>query len=980
MDDAASTSTAAAAAASEDDVIAPPPPQDTTTPTASQRHHGGARYAFQLVLLLALVALIGISASRRSLSTKTKRHPHDFSSEKLPLPLWRRHREDDPHFVNSSFSPHPGRAKPSATTRSPRSLSSASAKRRKLNVSTDPVQRMFVLSHGWDVFGWWRAKTHLESLAPKKLPVQRFVIPDPYIDESFVDKGGRLSVAEELVLLQGARDALEQAIDADLDRILIVTSNARVKTDWSMLAIGAPLPSSWEILVLDVQGASYHEKAHDWLPHTGSVFNAVRRGFAVAVNHNVFVQLRDDLLRLLEGAEVENTVCSPNAVPRAQCFAYYQPVFQFLSPQALEREAALDVHPKLREERALSDDGHDDDVISDAHLNKDFYRMWWLRNDKSARFLDDKEEDIEHVRRTHRPKYSAPPKPVVDENHVVLPEYIPKRFARFVRRWHCDAGMHDRKFLAGHPSRHIPLVSVVMCMFNASSSVEMAISSVLAQTYPNVELIVIDDMSGDESVAVALDVLSTASISWRLVLNEERLGTYRSRNVALMHAQGEIVAFQDADDYSLPGRLEEQAAPILAGDVPMTISPFIRTHLTEVSWRSGPEQVMEEVEHARPHVDRISGVQLVWDYVLRKHLPQVSNAFPTTESERVAFIRDTMWPQQPVREGMYVAKQQRRRDAIEKLTSSTPSSSLSEADATLVRQHRVMAKMYPRRKRSSVLDYGLRRYCCRSKVAFVNMVVSRHTFTQVGGFRDTPMSGDAEWMERFLAKAKCWLLHDDENVHSLFDILHTYIPGVFRRLDHVQLIALDKASGLSRKIPIDGATRRAFRESYRADLRRMHPTCRGRGQVPLYAGDRIFVAAADNWIHGREWMHWDDDQGGVMTGASIAPVLQHTEAWVPMFRLTYYVMTGKYQTFAEWLLRRVAVVVIVVLGLAAALRVATRLSPSFSNDVSLWIMGERKADRRHGAVRRSLVNLIARIVHSSTRSSRPSARVPDHVV
>jgi glycosyltransferase involved in cell wall biosynthesis len=107
----------------------------------------------------------------------------------------------------------------------------------------------------------------------------------------------------------------------------------------------------------------------------------------------------------------------------------------------------------------------------------------------------------------------------------------------------------------------MPVVSVLMGVKDAPDDVERAVRSILDQTFSELELIVVDDGSEDATPEV-LGAIGDA----RLVVlrNETNLGLTRSLNRALGVARGEFVARQDADDRSLPQRLERQLAHMRA--------------------------------------------------------------------------------------------------------------------------------------------------------------------------------------------------------------------------------------------------------------------------------------------------------------------------------------------------------------------------------------------------------------------------------
>lgn len=101
-----------------------------------------------------------------------------------------------------------------------------------------------------------------------------------------------------------------------------------------------------------------------------------------------------------------------------------------------------------------------------------------------------------------------------------------------------------------------PLISVVMPCYNAAPYVEEAVASVMGQSYGNVELIVVDDGSSDDSAALVQGLAEQHPGRIHL-LHTSRLGPYPARNLGLRHCHGGFVAFLDADDWWLPETLEK---------------------------------------------------------------------------------------------------------------------------------------------------------------------------------------------------------------------------------------------------------------------------------------------------------------------------------------------------------------------------------------------------------------------------------------
>jgi glycosyltransferase involved in cell wall biosynthesis len=89
-----------------------------------------------------------------------------------------------------------------------------------------------------------------------------------------------------------------------------------------------------------------------------------------------------------------------------------------------------------------------------------------------------------------------------------------------------------------------PLVSVVMPVYNAESTLGAAIASVLWQDYERVELVVVDDGSGDASARIL-----EAQSGQIHVIQQENRGVGAARNTGIREARGELIAFCDADDF-----------------------------------------------------------------------------------------------------------------------------------------------------------------------------------------------------------------------------------------------------------------------------------------------------------------------------------------------------------------------------------------------------------------------------------------------
>jgi glycosyltransferase involved in cell wall biosynthesis len=100
-----------------------------------------------------------------------------------------------------------------------------------------------------------------------------------------------------------------------------------------------------------------------------------------------------------------------------------------------------------------------------------------------------------------------------------------------------------------------PLVSVLMTVYNREKYIAEAIESVRASTYQNWELIIVDDGSKDNSVAIA-KTYAAKDPRITLYINEANLGDYPNRNQAAAYAKGKYIKYVDADDMIYPHGLE----------------------------------------------------------------------------------------------------------------------------------------------------------------------------------------------------------------------------------------------------------------------------------------------------------------------------------------------------------------------------------------------------------------------------------------
>lgn len=100
-------------------------------------------------------------------------------------------------------------------------------------------------------------------------------------------------------------------------------------------------------------------------------------------------------------------------------------------------------------------------------------------------------------------------------------------------------------------------VSVIMPAYNSGKFIGHAIDSVIAQTYSNWELLIVDDASTDDTSEIIRQKQAYDEII-QFFQHETNLGTQYARNKAIEYASGRFIAFLDADDLWMPEKLEIQ--------------------------------------------------------------------------------------------------------------------------------------------------------------------------------------------------------------------------------------------------------------------------------------------------------------------------------------------------------------------------------------------------------------------------------------
>lgn len=139
-------------------------------------------------------------------------------------------------------------------------------------------------------------------------------------------------------------------------------------------------------------------------------------------------------------------------------------------------------------------------------------------------------------------------------------------------------------------------VSIIMPNYNCEKFLPETLDSVIGQTYANWELLIVDDCSTDNSIAV-IQSYCDADERIKLFVNEKNSGAAASRNWALREATGKWIAFLDSDDIWLPCKLEKQLAFMVENGYKFSYTAY--EHIYESSQRqnivvTGPKKLSKQ--------------------------------------------------------------------------------------------------------------------------------------------------------------------------------------------------------------------------------------------------------------------------------------------------------------------------------------------------------------------------------------------------
>ncbi len=109
------------------------------------------------------------------------------------------------------------------------------------------------------------------------------------------------------------------------------------------------------------------------------------------------------------------------------------------------------------------------------------------------------------------------------------------------------------------------LVSVIIPTYNSEKFIKKTVSSALSQTYKELEIIIVDDCSKDNTRAI-IEELSNQDNRVRFIFQDKNQGVAVARNIGIKNAKGKYIAFLDSDDIWLSEKIEKQISAIKNGN------------------------------------------------------------------------------------------------------------------------------------------------------------------------------------------------------------------------------------------------------------------------------------------------------------------------------------------------------------------------------------------------------------------------------
>ncbi|EAK4336348.1 glycosyltransferase family 2 protein [Campylobacter coli] len=141
----------------------------------------------------------------------------------------------------------------------------------------------------------------------------------------------------------------------------------------------------------------------------------------------------------------------------------------------------------------------------------------------------------------------------------------------------------------------MPQLSIIIPLFNSCDFILRALQSCINQTLRDIEILVVDDKSEDESVKIALE-FAKKDERIRIFHNDENLGTFATRNLGVLHSSSDFIMFLDSDDFLTPGACEIAFKEMKKGFDLLCFDAFVHRVKTKQFYRFKQDGVFNQKE------------------------------------------------------------------------------------------------------------------------------------------------------------------------------------------------------------------------------------------------------------------------------------------------------------------------------------------------------------------------------------------------
>lgn len=167
---------------------------------------------------------------------------------------------------------------------------------------------------------------------------------------------------------------------------------------------------------------------------------------------------------------------------------------------------------------------------------------------------------------------------------------------------------------------HTPKISIIVPVYNMEKYLRQCVDSILAQTFTDFELLLVNDGSKDSSPQICDDY--AASDSRVRVIHKENSGQADSRNIAIGMAKAPLLGFVDSDDWIEPDMYETLYNTLVSTDADISICSYYMSYLNkEVTYCSGGDVTIFDREEAMLLLLRDKKLKsFLWDKLFRRHV------------------------------------------------------------------------------------------------------------------------------------------------------------------------------------------------------------------------------------------------------------------------------------------------------------------------------------------------------------------------